>query len=247
MACAEVIHENNLSLADVLISGIRRVTASQIGGAMKKVATYFADVLYYKIQRLIPQDIVESSNSKDQLLHMSFYDSCLLVKIAHFTASQSILEIFADYKRVHVIDFSLNQGWQWPALLQTLALRPGGPPTFRLSGIGGQPQPDDSTDPLQEVGFKFAQFAESVGVEFEFHGFMVHTLADLEALMLIIRPSNVEVVAVNSVFELHRVFSIPGAIEKVLDLIKEIEPKIVTIAEQEANHNGRVFINRISE
>ncbi|XP_049387423.1 DELLA protein GAI-like [Solanum stenotomum] len=76
---------------------------------------------------------------------------------------------------------------------------------------------------------------------------MAHTLADLEALMLNIRPSNVEVVAVNSVFELHRVFSIPGAIKKVLDLIKELEPKIVTIAEQEANHNGSVFINRISE
>ncbi|KAH0779218.1 hypothetical protein KY290_005645 [Solanum tuberosum] len=58
--------------------------------------------------------------------------------------------------------------------------------------------------------------------------------------MLNIRPSNVEAVAVNSVFH-------SRAIEKVLDLIKQIEPKIVVMAEQEANHNGSVFINRINE
>ncbi|KAL3326592.1 hypothetical protein AABB24_037329 [Solanum stoloniferum] len=247
MACAEAIQENNLSLADVLIGEIRRLAVSQIGGAMKKVATYFTDALYHKIHRRISRDIVESSYSTDQLLHMSFYDSCPLLKFAHFSANQSILNAFADSKRVHVIDFSLNQGLQWPPLLQALALRPGGPPTFRLSGIGGKPQPNDSTDPLQEVGFKLAQFAESIGVEFEFCGFMVHTLADLEASMLNIRPSNMEAVAVNSVFELHPLFSTPGAIEKVLDLITQIQPKIVTIAEQEANHNRSDFMNRITE
>ncbi|KAH0720689.1 hypothetical protein KY285_005563 [Solanum tuberosum] len=198
MACAEAIQENNLSLADELTSVLRRIAVSQIGGAMKKVATYFAEALSHKIHKKNPQDIVESSFSKDQLLHMSFYERCLLVKFAHFTANQSILEAFADSKRVH---------------------------------------PDDSTDALQEVCWKLAQLAESIGVEFEFRGFVVHTLADLEASMLNIRPSNVETVAVNSVFELHRLFSIPREIEKVLDLIKQVEPKIVTIAKPEANHN----------
>ncbi|XP_049399617.1 DELLA protein GAI-like [Solanum stenotomum] len=246
MACAEAIQENNLSLADELTSVLRRIAVSQIGGAMKKVATYFAEALSHKIHRTNRRDIVESSYSKDQLLHMSFYESCLFVKFAHFTANQSILEAFADSKRVHVIDFSLNQGSQWPALLQALALRPGGPPAFQLTGIGGHSQPDDSTDALHKVGWKLAQLAESIGVEFEFRGFVVHTLADLEASMLNI-PSNVEAVAVNSVFELHRLFSIPGAIEKVLDLIKQVKPKIVTIAEPEANHNESVFMNRIKE
>ncbi|KAK4724794.1 hypothetical protein R3W88_027573 [Solanum pinnatisectum] len=229
MACAEAIQENNLSLADELTSVLRRIAVSQIGGALKKVATYFAEALSRKIHITNPRDIVESPYSKDQLLHMSFYESCLFVKFAHFTAKQSILEAFADSKRVHA-----------------LALRPGGPPAFQLTGIGGHSQPDDSTDALQEVGWKLAQLAESIGVEFEFRGFVVHTLADLEASMLNI-PSNVEAVAVNSVFELHRLFSIPGAIEKVLDLIKQVEPKIVTIAEPETNHNESVFMNRIKE
>ncbi|WMV51998.1 hypothetical protein MTR67_045383 [Solanum verrucosum] len=112
------------------------------------------------------------------------------------TVNQSILKAFADSKGVHALAFC-----------------PGSLPAFRPTGIGGNSQPDDSTDALQEV-------------------------ADLEAPRLNIRPSNVEAVAVNSVFELHRLFSIPGAFEKVLDLIKQIQPKIVTIAEQEANHVG---------
>ncbi|WMV51989.1 hypothetical protein MTR67_045374 [Solanum verrucosum] len=247
MACAEAIQENNLSLADELISDIRRIAVSQIGGAMKKEATYFADALHHKIHRTNSEDLVESSYSKDQVLSMSFYDSCLFLKFAHLIANQSILEAFANSKRVHVIDFSLNQGSQWPALLQALTLRPGGPPAFRLTGIGGHSQPDDTTDALQEVGGKLAQLAESMGIEFEFRGLVVHTLADLEAPMLNIRLSNVESVAVNSVFKLHRVFSIPGAIEKVMDLIKQIDPKIVTIAEREVNHNESVFMNRIKE
>ncbi|KAL3326591.1 hypothetical protein AABB24_037328 [Solanum stoloniferum] len=247
MACAQAIQENNLSLADELISDIRRIAVSQIGGAMKKEVTYFADALYHKIHRTNSEDLVESSYSKDQVLSMSFCDSCLFLKFAHLIANQSILEAFADSKRVHVIDFSLNQGSQWPALLQALTLRPGGPPAFRLTGIGGHSQPDDTTDALQEVGGKLAQLAESMGIEFEFRGIVVHTLADLEAPMLNIRPSNVESVAVNSVFKLHCLFSIPGAIEKVLDLIKQIDPKIVTIAEREVNYTECVFMNRIKE
>ncbi|KAG5582508.1 hypothetical protein H5410_053135 [Solanum commersonii] len=248
VACAEAIEKKYLSLAGRLIRNIiRRFEVSQIGGAMKKVATHFADAFDDKIHILIPQNIAKSSYSKDLLFNMSLYESCLFLKFAHFTANQSILEAFTNAKRVHVIDFSLNQGLQWPALLPALALRPGSPPAFQLSGISCQPKSHDGSNPLQEVGFKLAQFAESIGVEFEFCGFLAYTLSDLEASMLNIRPSNEEAVAVNSVFELHSLFSIPGAFEKVMDLIKQIEPKIVTIAEREVNHNGSVFTSRIIE
>ncbi|KAJ6324330.1 hypothetical protein OIU76_011603 [Salix suchowensis] len=86
-----------------------------------------------------------------------FYETCPYLKFAHFTANQAILEAFEGKKRVHVIDFSMNQGMQWPALMQALALRPGGPPAFRLTGIG--PPAHDNTDQLQEGGVE----AGSVG------------------------------------------------------------------------------------
>lgn len=242
MACAEAVQQENFKLADALVKHIGILAVSQ-AGAMRKVATYFAEALARRIYKIYPQDTLESSYT--DVLQMHFYETCPYLKFAHFTANQAILEAFNDCSRVHVIDFSLKQGMQWPALMQALALRPGGPPAFRLTGIG-PPQPDNS-DALQEVGWKLAQLAETIGVEFEFRGFVANSLADLDASILDIRPSHVEAVAVNSVFELHRLLSRTGGIEKVLNSIKSMKPKIVTIVEQEANHNGVVFLDRFNE
>ncbi|XP_044504383.1 DELLA protein GAI-like [Mangifera indica] len=241
LACAEAVQQDNLKLADALVKHIGLLAASQ-AGAMRKVATYFAEALARRIYRIYPQDALESSYN--DILQMHFYETCPYLKFAHFTANQAILEAFATANRVHVIDFSLKQGMQWPALMQALALRPGGPPAFRLTGIG-PPQPDN-TDALQQVGWKLAQFADNIGVEFEFRGFVANSLADLEPEMLDIRPE-VETVAVNSVFELHRLLARPGGIEKVVASIKAMKPKIITIVEQEANHNSPVFLDRFTE
>ncbi|KAI4357619.1 hypothetical protein L6164_001556 [Bauhinia variegata] len=210
---------------------------------MRKVATYFAEALARRIYRLSPEAPLDHSFS--DILQLHFYETCPYLKFAHFTANQAILEAFEGKKRVHVIDFSMNQGMQWPALMQALALRPGGPPAFRLTGIG-PPAPDNS-DHLQEVGWKLAQLAETIHVEFEYRGFVANSLADLDASMLELRPSEVESVAVNSVFELHKLLARPGAIERVLSVVKQIKPEIVTIVEQEANHNSPVFLDRFTE
>ncbi|KAM7279799.1 hypothetical protein ACFE04_006933 [Oxalis oulophora] len=243
MACAEAIQQENIKLADALVKHVGLLASSQIG-AMRKVATYFAEALARRIYKIVPpQECLDSSYN--DLLQMHFYETCPYLKFAHFTANQAILEAFATANRVHVIDFGLKQGMQWPALMQALALRPSGPPAFRLTGIG-PPQPD-GTDPLQEVGWKLAQLADTIGVEFEFRGFIANSLADLDPTILGLLPSNEEAVAVNSVFELHRLLARPGSVEKVLSSIKAMNPKIVTIVEQEANHNSPIFLDRFTE
>ncbi|KAG6714152.1 hypothetical protein I3842_05G189200 [Carya illinoinensis] len=242
MACAEAVQQNNLGLAEALVKQIGYLAVSQ-AGAMRKVATYFAEALARRIYKLYPKNPLDHSLS--DILQMHFYETCPYLKFAHFTANQAILEAFEGKKRVHVIDFSMNQGMQWPALMQALALRPGGPPAFRLTGIG-PPAPDNS-DHLQEVGWKLAQLAETIHVEFEYRGFVANSLADLNASMLDLRPREVESVAVNSVFELHKLLARPGAIEKVFSVVKQMKPDIVTVVEQEANHNGPVFLDRFTE
>ncbi|KAF5194201.1 Della protein gai1 [Thalictrum thalictroides] len=209
---------------------------------MRKVATHFAEALARRIYRFYPEDTLDSS-SISELLELHFYETCPYLKFAHFTANQAILEAFQGESHVHVIDFSMKQGIQWPALIQALALRPGGPPTFRLTAIG-PPQPDN-TDTLQQVGCRLAHLADTVHIEFEYRSFVANSLADIDAEMLNLRSG--EAVAVNSVFELHRLLARPGAIEKVLNSIRRMKPKIVTIVEQEANHNGSVFLDRFTE
>ncbi|XP_072972479.1 DELLA protein RHT-1-like [Typha angustifolia] len=245
MACAEAVQSKNLHLAAALVKQISVLAASQVG-AMSKVAAYFAEALARRIYVLQPHQ--EYSSAFSDLIDLQFYESCPYLKFAHFTANQAILEAFAGHRRVHVIDFGMRQGLQWPALLQALALRPGGPPSFRLTGVA--PPRADNSDSLQEVGFKLARLAESIHVDFHYRGLVAASLADLEPHMF--EPADdaggePEVVAVNAVFELHRLLARPGAIEKVLETIRSIRPKIVTVVEQEANHNSGSFLDRFTE
>ncbi|XP_042059534.1 DELLA protein GAI-like [Salvia splendens] len=124
--------------------------------------------------------------------------------------------------------------------MQALALRPGAPPVIRLTGIR-PPQPYNS-DALQQVGWKLVRLAETIGVEFEFRGFVTNSLADLDVAMLEIRAGDdEETVGVNSIFKLHQLLAQPSAVEKVLNSTKAMRPKIVTVVEQEANHTEVVL------
>ncbi|KAG0485275.1 hypothetical protein HPP92_009354 [Vanilla planifolia] len=250
MACAEMVQEENYRTAGILVKQILVLASSQ-GGAMRKVAEYFAEALARRIYRLHPLRDRSLDSAFSDALQMHFYESCPYLKFAHFTANQAILEAFTGCRRLHVIDFSLNQGMQWPALMQALALRPGGPPSFRLTGIG--PTHTDNTDTLQQVGYKLAQLAENIHVDFEFRGLVAGSLADLEPYILESPPSaneeseEPEVVAINSIFELHRLLARPGDLEKVLATVRAVKPRIFTVVEQESNDNTGPFIERFTE
>ncbi|XP_020093282.1 DELLA protein SLN1-like [Ananas comosus] len=256
MACAEAVQRENLAAADALLKEISVLAASQ-GGAMRKVAAYFAEALARRIYNLRPPR-PDASLFYD-LLYAHFYEASPCLKFAHFTANQAILEAFAGCRRVHVVDLGVRQGLQWPALLQALALRPGGAPSFRLTAVG----PPASGDALREVGWKLARFADAVRVDFRYRPLVAASLADLDAYTLQ-RPSAAaaaaaaeveeeeeeaaeEAVAVNAVLELHQVLAQLGAAEKVLGTVRALRPRVFTVVEQEANHNAGSFRDRFTE
>nr|GMD08341.1 DELLA protein GAI1-like [Ipomoea batatas] len=96
MTCAEVIQKQSMKLAEALVKQISFLVVSQ-AGAMRKVATYFAEALIQRIYRLYPSNHNDFAFSG--LLQMHFYESCPYLKFAHFTANQAILEAFANKNR----------------------------------------------------------------------------------------------------------------------------------------------------
>ncbi|GLJ22620.1 hypothetical protein SUGI_0425580 [Cryptomeria japonica] len=247
MACAEAVQSNNPLVSQEMLRQIKLLSATT-GGAMGKVAQYFSEALLKRIYGFPIQDTMYLKNdSLSDLLHIHFYETCPYLKFAHFTANQAILEAFHGHKRVHVIDFSLKQGMQWPALIQALALRPGGPPALRLTGIG--PPHPEGNDILHDVGLKLAHLADSVNVEFDFRGYVADSLSDIKPWMLDVCHG--ETLAVNSTLQLHRLLyspeQIPPPVASVLAAVRSLNPKIFTIAEQEANHNNPVFLERFTE
>ncbi|KAK2968773.1 hypothetical protein RJ640_028166 [Escallonia rubra] len=164
------------------------------------------------------------------------YQACPYIKFAHFTANQAIFEAFEAEERVHVIDLDILQGYQWPAFMQALAARPGGPPFLRITGVGCSPEA------VRETGRCLTELAHSLHVPFEFHP-VGELLEDLKPHMFNRRVG--EALAVNSVNRLQRV---PGnALSNLLAMIRDQAPNIVTIVEQEASHNGPYFLGRFLE
>lgn len=243
LACAEAVQEENYKSADAIMNQISVLTSSQ-RGAMQKVAGYFAEALSRRIYRFHPNQDSSLDSAFSDILQIHFYESCPYLKFAHFTANQAILEAFSGFPRVHVIDFGIKQGMQWPALMQALALRPGGPPSFRLTGIS-PPLPDNS-DHLQQLGWQLSHLAETLHIDFEFRGFVADSVSDIEPYMLESPSGNPEAVAINSVFELHNLLAIPGGIDKTLDAVRSVNPRIFTVVEQEADHNDGELVGRFT-
>ncbi|KAL7610427.1 hypothetical protein Lser_V15G11664 [Lactuca serriola] len=241
LACARAVHEQQIQMAENLVKHAGMLAVSQ-PGPMKKVAGYFSEALARRIYRVRPQTPLDSPAYNDRL-QTHFYEAGPYMKFAHFTANQAILEAFSGKEKVHVIDFSMKQGTQWPALMQALAVRPGGSPSFRLTGIGMAPV--DSIDNMQESGWKLGQLADAINVKFEYKPLIVQSLADIEPGMLDLRAD--EMIAVNSIFDFHKSLATPGAFERLLSTVKAMKPEIITVVEQEANHNGVDFLERFNE
>ncbi|PKA51612.1 DELLA protein GAI [Apostasia shenzhenica] len=248
MASATAVHRGDAGLASALIDDTRHLlTCVSNAFGMGKVAGYFADALYLRI--FSPQSAaVLSSPAVDDILYHNFYEACPYLKFAHFTANQAILEAFDGEDRVHVIDFNLMHGLQWPALIQALALRPGGPPALRITGVG--PPYPDGRDNLREVGLQLANLAQSVKVRFAFRGVAAARLSDVRPWMLQVAVG--EAVAVNSIFQFHRLLgdpdeAAPAPIDSVLSWVAGLRPKILTVVEQEADHNRPGFLDRFTE
>ncbi|PIA65400.1 hypothetical protein AQUCO_00100705v1 [Aquilegia coerulea] len=246
MACAESVQRGDVSLAGSIIGEMKSLlTRVNTGSGIGKVAGYFIDALSRRLYS--PLAICAGSAMENEILYHHFYEACPYLKFAHFTANQAILEAFEGQDYVHVIDFNLMHGLQWPALIQALALRPGGPPFLRLTGIG--PPSPDGRDSLREIGLRLAELAWSVNVPFTFRGVAASRLDDVKPWMLQVKPR--EAVAVNSIMQLHRILGPDpireSPIDTVLSWIRGLNPKIVTVIEQEANHNQPEFLDRFTE
>ncbi|KAG4908293.1 hypothetical protein AAZX31_20G187200 [Glycine max] len=240
MTCADSLQRGHFSFAASLIQNMQGLLAHvNTNCGIGKVAACFIDALRRRISNKFPA----SSAYENDVLYHNYYEACPYLKFAHFTANQAILEAFNGHDCVHVIDFNLMQGLQWPALIQALALRPGGPPLLRLTGIG--PPSAENRDNLREIGLRLAELARSVNVRFAFRGVAAWRLEDVKPWMLQVSPN--EAVAVNSIMQLHRLTAVKSAVEEVLGWIRILNPKIVTVVEQEANHNGEGFLERFTE
>ncbi|XP_042492430.1 scarecrow-like protein 28 [Macadamia integrifolia] len=245
VACVESISSNNIPAINHFIATLGEL-ASPEGTSISRVIAYFTEALAVRVARLWPRvfhiatpreldRIDEDMGSAVRLLnHVS-----PIPKFLHFTSNEILLRAFEGKDTVHIIDFDIKQGLQWPGLFQSLATRPNPPSHVRITGIG------ESKQELQETGNRLARFAETLNLPFEFHA-VVDRLEDVRLWMLHVKEK--ESVAINCVLQLHKMlYDETGvALRNLLGLISSTNPIVVLMAEQEAMHNDSNLEGRVS-
>ncbi|KAL5552128.1 hypothetical protein UlMin_002304 [Ulmus minor] len=244
-ACVEAIGTKHIHAINHFIAKLGDL-ASPKGSPLSRVTAYYTEALALRVTRLWPQifhitpprefdRVDEDSGSALRFLNQI----SPIPKFLHFTSNEMFMRAFEGKDRVHIIDFDIKQGLQWPSLFQSLASRTNPPSHVRITGIG------ESKQELNETGDRLAGFAEALNLPFEFHP-VVDRLEDVRLWMLHVKEQ--ESVAVNCIFQLHKTLydANGGALRDFLGLIKSTNPKIVVMAEQEAEHNDPRLEGRVS-
>ncbi|XP_022736464.1 scarecrow-like protein 28 [Durio zibethinus] len=235
-ACVEAIGSKNIAAINHFIAKLGDL-ASPRESAISRLTAYYTEALALRVTRLWPHifhittpreldRVVDDNGTALRLLNQV----SPIPKFVHFTSNEILLRAFEGKDRVHIIDFDIKQGLQWPSFFQSLVSRANPPSHVRVTGIG------ESKQELNETGGRLAGFAESLNLPFEFHA-VVDRLEDVRLWMLHVKEK--ESVAVNCVFQMHKTLydGNGGALRDFLGLIRSTNPTVVIMAEQEAEHN----------
>ncbi|KAL0369199.1 UNVERIFIED_CONTAM: protein SCARECROW 1 [Sesamum calycinum] len=174
---ATSINENNISSAvENLCELYQNVCLT--GDSVQRVAAYFADGLMARLlTRNSPfYDMIMKGPTPDEefLAFTELYKVSPFYQFAHFTANQAILEAFereenTNNRALHVIDFDISFGFQWPSLMQSLSenATPTKRVLLKMTGFGR------SLEELQETESRLVSFAKGFrNIVFEFHGLL---------------------------------------------------------------------------
>ncbi|CAI9115596.1 OLC1v1016534C3 [Oldenlandia corymbosa var. corymbosa] len=250
--CASAIQGGNFGCASAIINELRQRVSIQ-GDPSERIAAYMVEALAARMatsgKGLYKALKCKEPPSSDRLSAMQvLFEVCPCFRFGFMTANGAILEACRDERQVHIIDFDINQGSQYYTLLQTLSRLPYKPSHLRLTGVDDPESVQRSVGGLQLIGQMLKTLAEDLKIPFTFHAVAAKT-ADIRPSMLDCRPG--EAIIVNFAFQLHHMpdesVSIVNERDQLLRMVKGLNPKLVTLVEQDVNTNTAPFLQRFAE
>ncbi|CAM0881562.1 unnamed protein product [Alopecurus aequalis] len=174
LRCAEAVSNDDRRSTTELLKQIKKASSPK-GDAAKRLAHYFVEALEARLagtgsqlyQSLVERPTMVVDFLKAQHLFMS---TCCCKMVAFTFSNKTIYDAVAGKSRLHIVDYGLNYGFQWPGLLRALAAREGGPPEVKITGID-IPQPGFHGDyNIHATGRRLGNCARLLGVPFKFRG-----------------------------------------------------------------------------
>ncbi|KAJ3687712.1 hypothetical protein LUZ61_016876 [Rhynchospora tenuis] len=174
ITCSKAISVNDHPLAKELISEIRKYSSPH-GDWSQRLAYYFVDGLEARLtgtsneiyDKLIPQKnltVIEILKA-----YQMYRVACPCKGTFFYFANQTILNnISKQTQKVHIINYGITQGFQWPAFFEHFTNWEGSPPKIRMTIIA---VPEPGLCPRRKVEFigrRVADYAKRFNVPFEY-------------------------------------------------------------------------------
>ncbi|OIW09187.1 hypothetical protein TanjilG_11325 [Lupinus angustifolius] len=254
--CAQAVSAGDNRTANELLKQIRQ-HSSPLGDASQRLAHYFGNGLEARLvgagtgtQIFINSPSYKKFTAADFLKAYQVYISaCPFKKLAHFFANKTILKAAENAETLHIIDFGILYGFQWPILIKFLSKRSGGPPKLRITGIE-YPQPGfRPSERIEETGHCLANYCKRFNVPFEFKAIASRNWETILIDDLKIKSN--EVLAVNCLIRfrnlLDETIEVNSPRNAVLNLIRKINPDVFVQSIVNGSYNAPFFATRFRE
>ncbi|KAK7261493.1 hypothetical protein RIF29_27806 [Crotalaria pallida] len=255
--CAQAVSSSDNRTANELLKQIRQHSSS-IGDGSQRLAHYFANALEARLvgtgtgtQIFLNSSSYKKFTAADFLkAYQVFISACPFKKCAHFFANKMIMKAAEKAECLHIIDFGILYGFQWPILIKFLAKREDGPPKLlRITGIE-YPQPGfRPSESLVETGRCLANYCKRFDVPFEFKAISSRNWETIQIEDLKIKRN--EVLAVNCLVRfrnlLDETIEVNSPRNAVLNLIREMNPDIFVQSVVNGSYNAPFFVTRFRE
>nr|CAB3490635.1 unnamed protein product [Digitaria exilis] len=255
LRCAQAMSTDDHRTTHSLLAQIRR-HSSPAGDATQRLAHCFAEGLEARLagngSRLYNSLMVRPTSTIDFLkAYALFMSACCCKKVAFAFSNKTIFDAVAGHRSLHIVDYGLGYGFQWPGLLRGLAARDGGPPAVRITGID-LPQPGfRPAFHVEETGRRLGRCARELGVPFTFRGIAAAKREDLVDIAA--DPADDEVLVVSSLCHFRHlmdesvVVGRPSPRDQVLGNIRRMKPDVFIHGVVNGGHGSGYFPTRFRE
>ncbi|XP_062149752.1 scarecrow-like protein 8 [Alnus glutinosa] len=253
MEAATNILEGRNDSAGEILTRLAQVSSNSKGNSEERLMSYMVATLKSRMNPSEnPPPIAELFSKEHAEATQLLYEMSPCFKLGFMAAYLAILEAALEEEsessnRIHVIDFDVGQGYLYVNLLRALSGRQKGKPfAVKITAVSDS---DGARERLEFVGKMLIQEAEKVGVSLSFQMAESQKLGELTRESLGCEPD--EPLAVNFAFKLCRMpdesVSTENPRDELLRRVKAMEPRVVTLVEQEMNANTAPFLARVGE
>ncbi|XP_074295069.1 scarecrow-like protein 30 [Silene latifolia] len=250
--CAQAVSSFDLRSANERLKQIRQ-HSSPYGDSIERAAHYFANALEARIAgtgSTFSTNIIDARISSSEFLkaYRVYVMSIPYQRMTYFLANSTILRMAETAKKIHIIDFGILLGLQWPCLIQALSKRPGGPPELRITGIDFPQQGFRPAEKVEATGRRLSGYCERFKVPFKFQA-IAQNWSSIKRED--IKTESDEFVIVNSICRsgtlLDETVEADSSKDAFLRLIKQLNPKLFIHGILNGTFNAPFFLTRFKE